>query len=53
MAAGTGTIASDDDAFEAVICRYSAGEFEALLQFSAQHLRRNQWPQKARRAEPS
>ena len=46
----TGRIASDDDAFEAVICLYSAGEFEALLKFSAQHPWRNQWPQKASRA---
>jgi hypothetical protein len=38
--------ASDEDALEAVICFYSAAEFEALMKFSAQHKWGNQWPAK-------
>ena len=42
--------ASDEDALEAVICFYSAAEFEALVKFSAQHKWGNQWPAKTARA---
>src|SRR5258706_2509741 len=41
---------SDEDAFEAVVCLYCAGEFEALLKFSSAHRWQDQWPLKACRA---
>ena len=42
--------ASDEDALEAIICFYSAAEFEALVKFSAQHKWGIQWPAKTARA---
>ncbi|MEO8442274.1 MAG: hypothetical protein ABI547_07290, partial [Betaproteobacteria bacterium] len=41
---------SDEDAFEAVVCLYCAGEFEALLKFSSGHRWQDRWPLKACRA---
>ncbi len=45
-----GDIVSDEDAFEAVICLYCAGEFDSLLKYSAEHRWQDQWPLKASRA---
>ena len=41
---------SDEDAFEALVCFYAAGDPDALLRFESQHKWRGGWPMKAARA---
>lgn len=45
-----GNIADDEDAFEAVVCMYCAGDFEDMLKFGATHPWRQNWPRLASQA---